>query len=111
MIRTIAQTSVRPINTPITILVLRSGSPVVTAPIGFPAVSTTEGEREFVSDCDGSRTAFGPDVTDSTARIVDVEKRVVAPPEAGVTVNSVSANKTVRFYCDYLQEKLSKEKK
>jgi hypothetical protein len=50
-------------------------------------------------------------VTDSTARIVDVEKRVVAPPEAGVTVNSVSANKTVRFYCDYLQEKLSKEKK
>ncbi len=35
----------------------------------------TEGGRELVlaEDCDGLRTAFGPDVTDSTARIVDVE--------------------------------------
>ena len=65
--------------------------------MGFP--STTEGsgggrEFELAEDCDGLRTAFGADVADSTARIVDVDKNGVAP-DAGVTVNSVSAKNSV----------------
>ena len=54
----------------------------------------TEGEAgESGGEADWSvlSTALGPEVTDSTARIVDVENNVVWPPDAGVTVNSVSA--------------------
>ena len=54
------------------------------------AALTIEGEAAG-ADCSVFSTAFGPEVTDSTARIVDVENNVVGPPDAGVTVNSVSA--------------------
>ena len=43
-------------------------------------------------------------MTDSTARIVDVEKRVVAAPEAGVTVNSVSARNSVCYSQSDIEE-------